>query len=104
MERIVSLAFANYPYLAILLVPYLSYMLYDFTQPNMIFSFYGDWLRNGKNDFIKKTLGLCLKCFHVWLSMLVFGILVDFDILFFISIKFILALSLSYGILIKEYY
>ena len=45
MEKIVCLAIANYTYLALLIVPYLSYMLYDFMQPNMILSWYGDWLR-----------------------------------------------------------
>lgn len=138
MEKIVCLASANYTYLALLIVPYLSYMLYDFMQPNMILSWYGDWLRKEesrnkeidfhnelqqndlekglitmnevyllkkvKTPFYKKPLGLCLKCFHVWICILVFALLTNFDILFFINIKFILALSLSYGILVKEYY
>lgn len=104
MEKIVCLASANYNYLALLIVPYLSYMLYDFMQPNMILSWYGDWLRNGKREFIKKPLGLCLKCFHVWVCIITFLMLNNFDFLFFINIKFIFALSLSYGILVKEYY
>jgi len=104
MEKIVILASVNYQYLALFLAPYLSYMLYDFMQSNMIFEKYGNWLRNGKNEFIKKPLGLCLKCFHVWICIFLFNYLNGFDILFFINIKFILALSLSYGILVKEYY
>ena len=138
MEKIVCLASANYTYLALLIVPYLSYMLYDFMQPNMILSWYGDWLRKEENrnkeiefhnelqqndlekgiitinevyvlkklktPIIKKPLGLCLKCFHVWICIITFLILNNFDFLFFINLKFIFALSLSYGILVKEYY
>ena len=138
MEKIANLALANYSYLALLLVPYLSYMLYDWMQDGMILEWYGDWLRKEesrnkeidfhnelqqndlekglitmnevyllkkvKTPFYKKPLGLCLKCFHVWICILVFLSLNDFDFLFFINIKFILALSLSYGILVKEYY
>ena len=138
MERIENLALANYSYLALLLVPYLSYMLYDWMQDGMILEWYGDWLRKEesrnkeidfhnelqqndlekglitmnevyllkkvKTPFYKKPLGLCLKCFHVWICILVFLSLSNFDFLFFINIKFILALSLSYGILVKEYY
>ena len=118
MEKIVNLASANYSYLALLIVPYLSYMLYDFMQPNMILSWYGDWLRK-EQDFNKKTkvlkkhlpipiykkpLGLCLKCFHIWVCIIIFLILNNFEFLFFINLKFIFALSLSYGILVKEYY
>lgn len=61
MEKIVCLAIANYTYLALFIVPYLSYMLYDFMQPNMILSWYGDWLRNGKHEFIKKTFRTLFK-------------------------------------------
>ena len=104
MEKIVNLALANYSYITLLLVPYLSYMLYDWMQDEMILEWYGKWLNNGKHEFIKKPLGKCLKCFHVWICILVFALLTNFDILFFINIKFILALSLSYGILVKEYY
>ena len=138
MEKIVNLASANYTYLALLIVPYLSYMLYDFMQPNMILSWYGDWLRKEENrnkeiefhnelqqndlekgiitinevyvlkklktSIYKKPLGLCLKCFHVWICIITFLILNNFDFLFFINLKFIFALSLSYGILVKEYY
>ena len=138
MEKIVCLASANYTYLALLIVPYLSYMLYDFMQPNMILSWYGDWLRKEENrnkeiefhnelqqndlekgiitinevyvlkklktPIYKKPLGLCLKCFHVWVCIITFLILNNFDFLFFINLKFIFALSLSYGILVKEYY
>ena len=57
-----------------------------------------------EHEFIKKPLGLCLKCFHVWICIITFLILNNFDFLFFINLKFIFALSLSYGILVKEYY
>lgn len=146
MEKIADLASANWIFLSILLLPYLSFMLYDFMRKGMIFQWYGNLVNkeiyfNDEidlqietlkisecfNDEIKalelqkiyeprwkKPLGSCLKCFHVWVVIIYFiitsiitnyfNIDLTFDNLFFITIKFVIALSLSYGILYKEFY
>lgn len=91
MEKIVSLAYVE---LFILLLPFVSYMLYDFTQEGMIFERYGSWL-NTINPFIAKPLGLCLKCFHVWI-VIIFSLILGVTF-----IKFIISLGISYVILIK---
>lgn len=122
MEKIVIDVYANYGYLLMGFSYYLSYMLYDFMQDDMIFSFYGNWLKkeqkfnkivelNNSNEsnqlmeFIKipswkKPLGLCLKCFHIW----IFIILQIIFIKQFSLLLFILCLSFSYHKLVKNYY
>lgn len=134
MEKIVSLAFANWQYITILFLPYFSYMIYDFMQDGMIFSWFGNWLRKEENlnkiidekikiaiienedlkvikkiesekikiPFYKKPLGQCLKCFHIWICIIFIMAYVDF--LFFTNIKILIAISLSYSVLVKEYY
>lgn len=53
--------------------------------------------------FWKKPLGKCLKCFHVWVFLLLFIFCLfigkDFDFLFFIT-----SLAISYTKLAKDYY
>jgi len=103
MEKIVIDAYANYGYLLMAFSYYLSYMLYDFMQEDMIFSFYGDWLKKQKNNkisFWKKPLGLCLKCFHIWIFIILQIIFIKQFSLFL----FILCLSFSYHKLVKNYY
>ena len=94
MEKIVSLANVD---LILVLVPFLSFMLYDFMQQGMIFEKYGEWI-NTLPVFIGKPLGVCLKCFHVWVTILV---AIHFGIPFF---KFIISLSVGYVILVKLFY
>ena len=102
MESFVE--FANVD-LRILLLPFLSYMLFDFMQDGMIFKRYGKWLETikpisiGKYSIdIAKPLGLCLKCFHVW-------IVIVFSFIFGIEFsKFIISLGVSYVILVKFFY
>ena len=89
MVEIVSLV--NVDYIWLLLTPLLSYMLYDFMQEGMIFERYGKWLET-INKTIAKPLGLCLKCFFVWVFILI------------VLVKFILLLSLAYLFLIKLFY
>lgn len=109
MEKIVSLANVE---LFILFLPFLSFMLYDFMQLGMIFEKYGNWLKkeeyfNNKTKsvkkhlpipFYKKPLGLCLKCFHVWI-VIIFSLIIGVSF-----IKFIISLGISYVILVKLFY
>ena len=99
MVEIVSLV--NVDYIWLLLTPLLSYMLYDFMQEGMIFERYGKWLET-INKTIAKPLGLCLKCFFVWVFILV-AFCFSFSILI-VLVKFILLLSLAYLILLKLFY
>jgi hypothetical protein len=94
MEKIVSLANVE---LFILFLPFLSFMLYDFTQSGMIFQKYGNWLKK-INPFLGKPLGLCLKCFHVWI-VIIFSLIIGVSF-----IKFIISLGISYVILVKLFY
>ena len=94
MEKIVSLANVE---LFILFLPFLSFMLYDFIQQGMIFEKYGDWLET-INPFVAKPLGLCLKCFHVWI-VIIFSLIIGVPF-----IKFIISLGISYVILVKLFY
>jgi len=94
MEKIASLAHVSY---ILLLTPFMSYMLVDFMQAGMIFESYGKWLQN-INPIFAKPLGLCLKCFHVWIVFFValfFNVEID---------KFIITLPISYVILIKLFF
>ena len=88
MERIVSLVSVD---LLILVMPCVSYMLYDFMQDGMIFQKYGEWLET-INETLAKPLGKCLKCFHVWVCI-VAGFIIGVSFL-----KFIILLSISYVI------
>lgn len=99
MEKIVSLVCVDYLWL--LLTPLLAYMLYDFMQDGMIFERYGKWLQT-INEVIAKPLGLCLKCFFVWVFILVW-LCLNIGI-FIVFVKFILLLSLAYLILLKLFY
>ena len=94
MEKIVSLVNVD---LVILLLPCLSYMLYDFMQDGMVFERYGRWLET-INETLAKPLGKCLKCFHVWICIIA-GIIIGVSFL-----KFIILLSISYLLLIKLFY
>lgn len=94
MEKIVSLANVE---LFILFLPFLSFMLYDFTQSGMIFEKYGNLLKK-INPFLAKPLGLCLKCFHVWI-VIIFSLIIGVSF-----IKFIISLGISYVILVKLFY
>lgn len=94
MEKIVSLASVD---LILLLSPFLSYMLYDFMQDGMIFSKWGQWLETIP-VWIAKPLGLCLKCFHVWV-VIILALVVGVPFL-----KFIISLGVSYVILVKLFY
>lgn len=94
MEKIVSLVNAD---LLILLLPCLSFMLYEFIGEGMIFEKYGKWIAT-LPEFIGKPLGLCLKCFHVWVVIL-FSLFIGISLL-----KFIILLSVSYVILVKLFY
>ena len=94
MEKIVSLANVE---LIILLSPFLSFMLYDFMQPGMIFQRWRRWLETIP-VWIAKPLGLCLKCFHVWVVIIIASVIgVPF-------LKFIISLGVSYVILVKLFY
>ena len=123
MEKIVTLASVD---LVLLLSPFLSYMLYDFMQDGMIFERWGKWLREEsdfnemlesekqkgnsswtdddwdeekiKVPFWKKPLGLCLKCFHVWV-VIILALVIGVPFL-----KFIISLGVSYVILVKLFY
>lgn len=75
----------------------ISYMLYDFMQEGMIFDRYGKWLQT-INPIFAKPLGLCLKCFHVWISIFT---CLFFGVEFF---KFVIILPISYVILIKLFF
>jgi len=92
MERIAEIVSVS-----ILLTPFLSFMLYDFMQDGMIFSFWGK-LIDGLPTWLNKPLGGCLKCFHVWVVIVV---AVWLDIPFE---KFIISLGCSYVILDKMFY
>jgi hypothetical protein len=81
----------------LIFTPLLSFMLYDFMQDEMIFNKYGKWL-NTINPTLAKPLGKCLKCFHVWIFIII-SLIVGVD--FF---KFITTLPLTYLILIKFFY
>lgn len=94
MDLIVSLVNVDF---IVLILPMMSFMLYDFMQPEMVFEKYGKWLQT-INPFIGKPLGLCLKCMHIWICILFF---VFFGQDFY---KFILLLPVSYLILLKLYY
>lgn len=105
MEKIVSLVYANIWYVAILALPCLSYMLFDWFQKGMILSIYGKWLFKERSEDAKilwlvKPLGGCLKCMHVWI-VIIFSVIFIRDINL---IKFIIALSISYHILVKSYF
>lgn len=94
MVEIASLVSADY---LVLLMPMMSFMLYDFMQDGMIFSRYGKWL-NTLPSWLAKPMGLCLKCFHIWVCILFF-------IFFGESLQtFILLTPTSYLILLKLYY
>jgi len=99
MVEIVSLV--NVDYIWLLLTPLLSYMLYDFMQDGMIFERYGKWLET-INKTIAKPLGLCLKCFFVWVFILVW-LCLNIGI-FIVFVKFILLLSLAYLFLLKLFF
>lgn len=90
----------------ILVLPMLSHMLYDFFQKGMIFEFYGNWLFKEERQeldmpFYKKPLGGCLKCFHIWVCIFFTLSYSGFDVDIY---KWILAVSISYYILIKNHY
>lgn len=81
----------------VLLMPMMSYMLFDFMQPGMIFEKYGKMLMSFP-EWLAKPMGLCLKCFHIWVCIFFFIFFgEDFS-------KFILLLPVSYLILLKLYY
>ncbi len=94
MEKIAQIVNVD---LVVLLLPFLSYMLYDFMQVGMVFEKYGTWL-NTINQTLAKPLGKCLKCFHVWI-VIISSIIIGIS--FF---KFIILLSISYVILVKLFY
>lgn len=99
MEKIVIDVYANLYYLVIAFSYMFSYMLYDFMQDGMIFSKYGAWIRSG-DVFWKKPLGNCLKCFHIWIAIIIQIIFISkFNLLLFI-----LTISYSYHKLVKNYY
>jgi hypothetical protein len=93
MEKIVAIV-----YVEVLILPFLSYMLYDFMQEGMIFGRYGKWLET-INPFLAKPLGLCLKCFHVWVVIGFTLLFLDFELS-----KFIISLGASYVILDKSFF
>jgi hypothetical protein len=95
MEKTVILAYVD-P--IILLLPALSFMLYDFFQEGMIFEFYGKWLDRLPIN-LAKPLGLCLKCFHIWVVIIFAVLFLDVSIL-----KFIISTSISYVILVKLFF
>lgn len=94
MEETAMFAYVS---IIVLLTPFLSYMLFDFMQDGMIFQKYGKWL-DTINETVAKPLGKCLKCFHIWVAIIV-------SIIFGISLsKFIISIGLSYVILVKLFY
>ena len=95
MEKTVILAYVN-P--IILLLPALSFMLYDFFQEGMIFEKYGKWLNRLPSN-LANPLGDCLKCFHVWVVIIFSLLFLDISM-----VKFIISLSISYVILIKLFF
>lgn len=102
MEWIATLAYANKFYLAILILPFFSGMIYDWFQKDMVLSIYGDWLNKERGKiltFIKKPLGACLKCMHVWVCIIWFLCFCDLNVL-----KFLPLLGVSYYILVKSYF
>lgn len=101
---IVQFVSANYVYILLVFSYAVSFMLYDFMQEGMIFEFYGKWLNNGKNNIIKKPLGLCLKCFHVWVYIMILILSIVFFNQNFNLLFFIITLGLSYSKLVKNYY
>lgn len=87
----------------LLLLPFFSGMVYDFFQPGMIFSRYGDWLFHEERlewnmPWYKKPLGGCLKCFHIWVCIVF--IILSGDI----SAKYLTHIGVSYYILTRSYY
>ena len=93
MDVIVSLVNVN-----VVLSFAVSFMLFDFMQKDMIFqkwysviSFLPEWMQ--------KPLGMCLKCFHIWVGIFIFLITGDYDLL-----KFIISIAISYVILVKLFY
>jgi len=103
MELIVTLASANLIYLLIAFCSsFISYMLYDFMQDGMILDFYRKAIEK-LPSILGKPLGLCLKCFHVWINIFIFSIHVieggNINLFFFI-----IATAISYHILLKNWY
>lgn len=101
MAEFVSLVSVNQ--FVLLMLPFVSGMVYDFFQEGMIFSFYGDFLFKEEREGLnmpkwKKPIGGCLKCFHVWVCILFLLIVGDFK---FINLPLI---SVSYFILTISYY
>lgn len=94
MEKIVIHAYVD---LVILLLPCVSYMLYDWMQEGMIFEKYGIAIQKFPM-WLAKPLGYCLKCFHVWV-VIIFSIYTEVDFL-----KFLISLGLSYVILTKLFF
>ena len=138
MESIVKYVSANLVYLLLIYSYCVSYMLYDFMQDGMIFSFYGRWLRKEENRNLeieshnnrlsedlekgiielselklidkvivpiwKKPLGLCLKCFHIWIYIILYIIILIFLNQSINVAFFIISISISYHNLVKNYY
>ena len=138
MESIVKYVSANLVYLLLIYSYCVSYMLYDFMQDGMIFSFYGRWLRKEENRNLeiethnnrlsedlekgiielselklidkvivpiwKKPLGLCLKCFHIWIYIILYIIILIFLNQSINVAFFIISISISYHKLVKNYY
>lgn len=101
MEEIATLVNANC--FILLLLPFLSGMLYDFFQPGMVFSKYGDFVFKEEREdkepkWWKKPIGGCLKCMHVWVCILFILWTGDIDA------KYVPFISLSYYILTLCYY
>lgn len=92
MEKIVEIVSVS-----ILLTPFLSFMLYEFMQEGMIFSFWGKFI-DGLPTWLNKPLGGCLKCFHVWVVIFVaWWLCIPIE-------KFIISLGCSYVILDKLFF
>lgn len=87
----------------LLLLPFFSGMVFDFIQPGMVFSKYGDWVFHEERLELdmpkwKKPLFGCLKCTHVWVCIIYLILAGDFNIIN------LLYISLSYFILTLFYY
>ena len=104
--------------LVLIFSPCISYMIYDFMQKGMILSFVGEFVfkevwyneniedesKKIKEPKWKKPLGACLKCFHVWIFILIY-ILQRIEILHIQSmLYFITLLAVSYVILFRLFY
>ena len=103
MREIVEIVSANWIYIVLVYSYAVSYMLYDFMQDGMIFSFYGKWLKS-INSTLAKPLGACLKCFHVWIFITLYIISLYMFNQSFNVLLLIIALGFSYHNLVKNYY